>query len=98
MGDLMKFVRQQFFDNNWTKSIDPDSLNEEKLECIDASFSHMDVKSKLCLLLAFSNMKQSTVQQVCNDRYQVSSPLSCLRLSRCTIFSFLYNACECFVY
>ncbi|CAH8573966.1 unnamed protein product [Schistosoma curassoni] len=64
MGDLMKFVRQQFFDNNWTKSIDPDSLNEEKLECIDASFSHMDVKSKLCLLLAFSNMKQSTVQQI----------------------------------
>lgn len=64
MGDLMKFVRQQFFDNNWTKSIDPDSLNEEKLECIDASFSHMDVKSKLCLLLAFSNMKQSKVQQI----------------------------------
>ncbi|CAH8521226.1 unnamed protein product [Schistosoma turkestanicum] len=64
MGDLMKFVRQQFFDNNWTKSIDPDSLNEEKLYCIDASFSHMDVKSKLCLLLAFSNMKPSKVPQI----------------------------------
>ncbi|KAH8870914.1 Negative elongation factor A [Schistosoma japonicum] len=64
MSDLMKFVRQQFFDNNWTKSVDPDSLSEEKLDCIDTSFSHMDVKSKLCLLLAFSNMKQSSVQQI----------------------------------
>ncbi|CAH8556152.1 unnamed protein product [Heterobilharzia americana] len=64
MGDLVKFVRQQFFDNNWTKSVDPDSLSEEKLEAIDTSFSHMDVKSKLCLLLAFSNMKPSPVEKI----------------------------------
>nr|CAH8857231.1 unnamed protein product [Trichobilharzia regenti] len=64
MGDLVKFVRQQFFDNNWTKSVDSNSLSEEKLECIDTSFAHMDVKSKLCLLLAFSNMKPSPVEKI----------------------------------
>lgn len=64
MGDLQKFIRQQFFDNNWTKEIDVSTLTEEKLRNIDLSFSQIDVKSKLCLLLAFSNAKSNSFYEV----------------------------------
>lgn len=64
MSDLQKFIRQQFFDNHWTRDVDPASLTVEKLHSLDASFCHIDVKSKLCLLLAFSNAKADLPHEV----------------------------------
>ncbi|VEL10696.1 unnamed protein product [Protopolystoma xenopodis] len=55
MGDLQNFIRQQFVDHNWTKDLTISSLSLEKLESIASSFCHIDVKSKLYILLAYSN-------------------------------------------
>ncbi|CAL8080610.1 unnamed protein product [Calicophoron daubneyi] len=64
MSDLQKFIRQQFFDNNWTRDVDLSNFTTEKIAAIDSSFSHLDVKSKLCLLLSFSSSKPSGIPEI----------------------------------
>ncbi|KAA3673166.1 negative elongation factor A, partial [Paragonimus westermani] len=64
MGDLQKFIRQHFFDNQWTREVDPTTLSEEKWVSIDSAFCNIDVKSKLCLLLSFCHLKPSLPPEI----------------------------------
>ncbi|KAF5405860.1 hypothetical protein PHET_00610 [Paragonimus heterotremus] len=64
MGDLQKFIRQHFFDNQWTREVDPTTLSEEKLISIDSAFCNIDVKSKLCLLLSFCHLKPNLPPEI----------------------------------
>ncbi|KAG5451982.1 hypothetical protein CSKR_201563 [Clonorchis sinensis] len=76
MGDLQKFIRQQFFDNHWTRDVDATTLADEKLRSIDSAFSNIDVKSKLSLLLSLSNLKPNVSPEV--DRHVESIFLQAL--------------------
>ncbi|KAL7062308.1 hypothetical protein AAHC03_0920 [Spirometra sp. Aus1] len=55
MADLHKFIRQQFSDQNWARNPDISQISLEKLKEIAESFCHLDVRSKLIIILTYCN-------------------------------------------
>ncbi|KAL3319666.1 Negative elongation factor A [Cichlidogyrus casuarinus] len=55
MSDLQKFIKQFFYDNNWSKECDFNTLPTNKIEQTVSSFPHIDVKSKLAILLSINS-------------------------------------------
>nr|VZI48908.1 unnamed protein product [Spirometra erinaceieuropaei] len=55
MADLHKFIRQQFSDQKWARNPDISQISLEKLKEIAESFCHLDVRSKLIIILTYCN-------------------------------------------
>lgn len=66
MADLPKFIRQHFWENNWSKKCDLSKFPMPKLQEIAESFRNLDIKSKSAVIFTFANSSTPMDEEVNN--------------------------------